>query len=345
LRTEELISVVTPARNAERFIGRSLESVLGQTYSKIEIIVVDDGSTDATAAAVSAVAKTDPRVRLVQTDKIGVSAARNLAISNAKGSLIAPIDADDIWHPDKLAKQLAVLQAAPLNVGVVYCWSVGIDEDDRVVLPTWNNSTASGNVLCDIVVSGIAGNGSTPLIRREYVEAVGGYDEHLTLCEDWKFYTALAGICEFAVVPEYLTGYRLRADSASVNALPMEKAVAQVTDWIRRTWPWLPNDVLRDRDHTVDAYLAFLAIRERKFGHAFRFLVAALRAHPSKLVTLSYAQLYFLLLAHVVKLRCYRWAFWRRPRLAWSPTVPNGTPIAESRSNAGKPSAIGGVPK
>jgi glycosyltransferase involved in cell wall biosynthesis len=313
LSENDLISVIIPACNVERFVRQALASVLNQSYRALEAIVIDDGSIDGTAGAVRSIAEADERVRLIHTKNVGVSAARNLAIAHARGTLIAPLDADDIWHPEKLARQLAVMRASGDKVGVVYCWSVGIDEQDRVILPVWNNSTAVGNVLHDILVSGIAGNGSTPLIRREYIHAVGGYDNTLTLCEDWKFYTALAGVCEFAVVPEYLTGYRLRADSASMQVLPMEKAIAQVTDWIACTWPRLPGDLLRDRRYTVNAYLAFLAIRQREFGHALRFLGLALSARPSKLFDFSYLRLFFLLFAHAVGLRYYRWLFWRRP--------------------------------
>jgi len=312
-RADDLISVIIPAHNVERFIDRTLSSVLNQTHRAIEVIVVDDGSTDRTAAVVRAIAGRDPRVRLVQTHNIGVSAARNLAIAESNGDLIATIDADDIWRADKLARQLAVLRASAPAVGVVYCWSTGIDERDRIILPTWNNSVAAGNVLHEIVVRGIAGNGSTPLMRREFVEAVGGYDAGLTLCEDWKFYTALAGVCEFAVVPEYLTGYRLHLESASMNVLPMERAIEGVTEWIARQWPELPESVFVDRRYTVNAYLAFLAIRQREFRHALRFLALALKARPGKLWDISYWQLYPLLAVHAIGFRTFRWQFWQEP--------------------------------
>src|SRR5690606_18685227 len=106
------------------------------------------------------------------------------------------------------------------------------------------------------------------LMRRSYVEAIGGYDANLTLCEDWKFYTDLASVCQFSVVPEYLVGYRLRRNSASMNVCSMEKAIDGVTEWIVRRWPLLPRRVLIDRRYTVSAYLAFLAIRQRFFCRA-----------------------------------------------------------------------------
>lgn len=327
VRADDLISVIIPAHNVERFIGQTLRSVLNQTHRTLEAIVVDDGSTDGTAGIVASVAEQDPRVRLIRTHNVGVSAARNLAIANSRGEFIATIDADDLWRRDKLARQLAVLRASGPEVGLVYCWSAGIDECNRIILPAWNNSVAAGKVLREIVVSGIAGNGSTPLIRRKYIDAVGGYDAGLTLCEDWKFYTALAGVCEFAVVPDFLTGYRLHLNSASVNVLPMEKAIDDVTEWIVRTWPWLPESVFVERRYTVYAYLAVLAVRQREFLHALRYLALAMRARPGKALTLSYLQLYPLLLAHAIGLRTFRWQFWRKPEIfveAPPPGAQNG---------------------
>lgn len=309
----EFVSVIIPARNVEQYIRQTISSVLSQTYATFEIVVVDDGSTDGTAAIIEAIARGDQRVRLIRTEKIGVSAARNLAISHAGGTLIAPLDADDIWHVEKLARQLAVLRAADSRVGLVYCWSSGIDEQGRVILPSWNSSQIHGDVLRDIIVSGIAGNGSTPLIRREFIDIVGGYDETLSLCEDWKFYTALAGVCDFEVVPEYLTGYRLRAGSASLDVCQMERAIEDVTAWIRSQWHWVSGDLMLDRSYTVDAYLAVLAVRQRKFANAARLLLSAAQARPNKVLASSYLRLWALWVAHAVGIRVYRWQFWKRP--------------------------------
>lgn len=310
---DDLVSVIIPARDVEAFAGRTLASVLEQTHRHLEVIVVDDGSTDGTADVVEDFARRDTRVHLLRGPSRGVSAARNLAIARSRGTWIAPIDADDLWHPDKLTRQLDVMQASGPEVGVVYCWSAGIDEDDRVILPAWNDSTASGDVLRDIVVSGIAGNGSTPLIRRTCLDAVGGYDEETALGEDWKLYTALAGVCRFAVVPQHLTGYRLRDDSASMGFERMEASLETITAWIRRRWPELPERLFRDRSHTVHAYLAVLAIREGAFGPALRRLGRAFLARPGRVFAFSYLRLFFLLAAHRVGIRTFRWQFWRPP--------------------------------
>ena len=110
LPEEPLVSVVIPVRNGERLIGRTLASALAQTYRNIEVIVVDDGSTDRTPALVETAAARDRRVRLLRRPHSGVTATRNFGISRANGSLIAPLDADDLWHQEKIARQVAAMQ-------------------------------------------------------------------------------------------------------------------------------------------------------------------------------------------------------------------------------------------
>ncbi len=115
---DRLISVIIPAFNAEPFIQRAIQSVTRQSYRQIEIIVVDDGSTDATAAVVECLARQDSPNPAVQDRNRGPSAARNYGISMARGDFIAPLDADDIWQPEKLARQYTVMRNAPETLGV-----------------------------------------------------------------------------------------------------------------------------------------------------------------------------------------------------------------------------------
>lgn len=311
---KNLISVIVPAYNAGRYIARSLASAGSQTYRDIEVIVVDDGSTDDTAERVREAMVADPRIHLVQTDRGGVSRARNLAIARARGDLIAPLDADDLWTSEKLERQLALLSRSPINTGVVYCGAAGIDDLDRIVLPVWNGHYASGNVLYPLIASGILSCGSTPLIRKSCIERVGGYDETLTLAEDWKFYTALAGECDFEVIPECLTGYRIRGDSSSVQVEPMEAALERCTQWIRQTWPGTPEVVFRERAFTIETYLAFMSIRARRYGAVPQYLWRAARAKPNALLELSIWELALLSIAHAAGLRRYEWALWRKPK-------------------------------
>ena len=123
----ELVSVIVPAYNAAATIGETLRSALAQTYPQLEVLVVDDGSTDATADIVRSFVARDPRVRLLQQANAGVAAARNLAIAQSRGAYVAPLDADDLWHPQKIALQLEALRRGGPRVGVVYCWWRVID--------------------------------------------------------------------------------------------------------------------------------------------------------------------------------------------------------------------------
>jgi glycosyltransferase involved in cell wall biosynthesis len=108
--SDPLVSVIVPAYNAASTVQETLHSVLAQTIARIEVIVVDDGSTADTAAAVVEIAAHDPRVRLERQPRCGVAVARNRAIQCASGEFIAPVDADDLWHPTKLERQLERFQ-------------------------------------------------------------------------------------------------------------------------------------------------------------------------------------------------------------------------------------------
>ena len=127
-----LVSVIVPAYNAARYIRQALESVCTQTYRDIEVIVVDDGSRDETPAIVEEFATSDPRVRLLLQNNAGVGAARNMGLRQAQGVYIAPIDADDIWHPGKLEAQVACMEAHGPETGLVYCWTNIIDSEGRL---------------------------------------------------------------------------------------------------------------------------------------------------------------------------------------------------------------------
>jgi glycosyltransferase involved in cell wall biosynthesis len=110
------VSVIVPAFNAAASIEETLDSVLGQTYENFDVVVVDDGSQDDTAVKVGRLAARDPRITLVRQNQSGIAAARNLAIERSSGELVAPLDADDLWHPRKLELQVRTLEAAPPSV-------------------------------------------------------------------------------------------------------------------------------------------------------------------------------------------------------------------------------------
>ncbi len=258
---QPLISVIIPAYNAEKFIAKTLESVLSQTYQNIEVLVVDDGSLDTTAAIVKSFAQKDSRIILLQQSNAGVAAARNLAIEKSKGEYIAPIDADDIWYPQNLEKQVKCLSSSTYSVGVVYSWSVDINEQD-LLTGGFYNSTIAGEVYTQLVYKYFIGNASSSLIRRICFEKVGGYNcqfrlENAQGCEDWELYLRIAEHYQFKVVPEYLVGYRIITRSMSCNYAAMAKSHSLIMADVRQRHPEIPSSIYRWSSSSFYIYLAF----------------------------------------------------------------------------------------
>jgi glycosyltransferase involved in cell wall biosynthesis len=235
-----LISVLIPAYNAGRTIEKTVLSALKQTYSNLEVLVVDDGSIDDTAALVRRMAQVDHRIKLLQKANGGVVSARNHGIELAQGEFIAPLDADDLWHPEKLSKQVAAMRDP---IGLVYCWSRAIDDQDRVLFDLAPCSLR-GNVYSALIIKNFLHSGA-PLVRRSCVDRVGGYDSALSFCEDFKFFLDIAERYDFDLVPEYLSAYRLHPGSLSKDLDAMLSSHKVVVDWAQAQHPELPAKLFR----------------------------------------------------------------------------------------------------
>jgi glycosyltransferase involved in cell wall biosynthesis len=217
--------VVIPAYNAGRTLHQTLMSARGQTHDDLQIIVVDDGSTDETAKVAAHNAAADPRVTLIQQPNAGVAAARNTGVAAATGEFIAVLDADDLWASTKIERQLAMFATSDPCVALVYTWFALIDARSRVIKPG-PRIYHEGEVLSTLAFYNFIGNGSAPLIRRTAIEEVGGFDATLRArggqgCEDWKLYFEIAERHHFALVPQALTGYRHTPDNMSSDVLQM----------------------------------------------------------------------------------------------------------------------------
>lgn len=283
---DPIVSVVVPVYNAERWIERTLSSAIAQSHRNIEIIVVDDGSVDQSAALVEVVASRDKRIRLFRRPQSGLSATRNFAIAQARGSLIAPLDADDLWHPEKIARQVAVMKTASPEVSLVYCWAVEIDENDFIIPPIRERSTFQGNVLAELVATaGFIDSSSNPLFRRSYLDAVGGYDLNFSRipAEDFRLYLALAEISEFAVVPSHLVGYRRVINSMSRSVAEMERGLDLSFRWIMERWPDMPADVKWQHIYHRNEFLAHLSLTKSQSVQALRYLIKGYKARPAAL--------------------------------------------------------------
>ncbi|MGJ5628760.1 glycosyltransferase family 2 protein [Nostoc sp. CALU 1950] len=276
-----LVSVIIPAYNAEKYIAETLHSVINQFYQNIEILVVNDGSQDRTGEIVRVIAEKDKRVILLEQQNAGVAAARNLAIKKSQGEFIAPIDADDIWYPENLKKQVQCLLNSDNNVGLVYSWSVHINEQG---LPTGciRASHIEGNVYKTLICHNFLANASATLIRRSCFDKVGGYncklkEQNAQGCEDWELYLRMAEHYQFKVVPEFLIGYRQLANSMSKDFSQMAKSHCLMLQEVKQKHPEIPAFLYRLSSSSFDVYLAHQSNQYHQYENTIFWLIQALR--------------------------------------------------------------------
>jgi glycosyltransferase involved in cell wall biosynthesis len=286
-----LVSAIIPAYNASATIERALQSVLAQTYGQLEIIVMDDGSIDDTAAIVERISREDPRIILLRQPNEGVATARNVSVAHARGEFIAPLDSDDIWHPLKIEKQMAVMVDGGSRIGLVYCLSRFIDEHDIIVSNDGRQVEARGDVFARLVAANFIGNASSPLIRRCCLEQVGGYDSSLRAqgaqgCEDLKVYLAIAEHKDFDLVPEYLVGYRTAAGSMSRNHASMARSWEIVIGDARSRHPELPLWLFRWARGNYYRWLALNCLSHKQVCRGLYYLAIAIVHDPSGNVSL-----------------------------------------------------------
>lgn len=287
------VSVIIPAYEAERFLSATLDSVLEQSYESFEVIVVDDGSTDSTPNLVRAYASRDGRVRLLEQSHAGVTRARNQGILASRGRYIAPLDADDVWFRDKLAKQVALFERSSDEVGLVYCWSVHIDAEGRLT-PHWCAHEVEAGALTALIICNFVGNASAPMMRRDCLEQVGGYDTRLRAqnaeaVADWDLYLRLAERVEFRVVREILMGYRIHPGNLSSNLAAMSRAHRFLMDAVAKQHPDLPEGLLGRSAAEMSFYLALLSGSYHHDGpSSLRWLRQAVRQNPAIAVQLKF---------------------------------------------------------
>jgi glycosyltransferase involved in cell wall biosynthesis len=289
MTTEEPnVSVVIPAFNAAAFIAQTLDSVLAQTLGSLEVIVIDDGSVDGTSAIVERFAARDSRVRLFHQENAGVGAARNTGIRHARGTYVAPIDADDVWSRDKLQKQVARMDECGGETGLVYCWSNLIDDTGRRVGAS-SSYTIEGRVARALVVRNVVGNSSVPLFRLTHLRDLGGYLTRAEQggaqgCEDWDLALRVAERHDVRVVPEPLVGYRQVASGMSSRGEGMRRSYAIMCDRLRSRNPDLSRSLLRWSAGRFHQYLASQAYGEGDYASTILHTVRAVMADPVALL-------------------------------------------------------------
>ncbi len=281
----DLVSVVIPVYNGERYIASTLRSVIDQTHESLEILVVDDGSTDGTAAILEMLAQQDSRIHLLSQSNRGVAAARNLGIKCAQGDFIAPLDADDIWHRDRISKQYRCLVDTEDDVGLVYSPCIGIDDSGARQSSCMDRNRFDGIVFLQLVMGYFLGCASTCLIKKACLRSVGLYDEKYFQqqaqgCEDWDLYLRIARQYRFRFLPDCLIAYRQATGSMSVDVNQMLRSYDRMMAKLGGPESVVPTRVFGWSRGAYLFYLSNRAIMARRPGLTVGLLFKMLSIDP-----------------------------------------------------------------
>jgi glycosyltransferase involved in cell wall biosynthesis len=280
------VSILIPAYNRANYLPETIDSVLKQSFRELDVIVVDDGSTDKTSQVVRAIA--DPRVQYIYQENRGVSGALNTAWRAARGEYIAFLGSDDVMLPTQIETLLKIIERDTF-LGLVYARAQAIDPQGNPLPQILGSSPKfAGRELASLLygdcVCGIA-----CIVRRNVLERVGGYDETLIANEDWDIWIRMAEVTRFAFHDEILARYRMHptsltgARSAHYRRVIIDR-VRLIENYYAR--PNVPPDALAIKSLAVrnmymDVGIRFLAIGALR--DATPYLVRAIRAHGNPL--------------------------------------------------------------
>jgi glycosyltransferase involved in cell wall biosynthesis len=278
-----LVTVVIPTRNRRVILATTLASVRAQSVGDIEVVVVDEGSTDGTAEAVEALA--DPRIRVVRNPQpTGVAAARNRGMREGHGSWVALLDDDDLWGPAKLHAQLEAARVA--DAAWAYTGAVAVDDDLTVVRaypPPTPEVLRADLPLRNTVPAG----SSNVLVRRNLVEEAGMFDEGLRHLADWDLWIRLGRLAAPACAPGPHVAYRIHAGNASLDtpeilgeAALIEQRYGTPIDWTL-VHAWIADSLLRSGRRRAAAGHFFRAGSRSSMRHYARALNALVSPAPA----------------------------------------------------------------
>lgn len=270
-------SVVIPCYNAVQFIATTLRGVCGQSFQSWEAIVLDDGSTDESAAIVEQIAGSDSRIRLIRKPNSGVSKTRNAGAAVAAGEYLAFLDADDAWHPTYLERMAAHLRRKP-EIGVSFAIARIVDAKGEAT-GALSSQKSLGLDTFDFLSSNPTTTCSNLIVRREVFEKLGGFPEQLCHAEDQLFLIR----AHLARVPiegcsEILVDYRIN-----------EKGLSSDLESMRSGWEYMAAQAVHDAPEIIDplipraralnlSYLARRALRVRSASGSWRYMLGALRS-------------------------------------------------------------------
>lgn len=287
----KLVSVIIPTYNVEKYIAQTLESVLAQSYTNFEVIIVDDQCSDLSIEICRQFQLNDPRIKIIHQQNRGLAGARNTGIRYAQGDYLAFLDADDLWLPEKLAKHIQHLDSEP-QVGVSFSRSSFIDDKGKS-LGIYQMPKLSGITPAHLLCRNPVGNGSAPVIRREVFEQIRFEKNYHGTLEDCYFDESFRQSedieCWFRIVvqtswkieglPDALTLYRVNEEGLSANILKQLDSWEQLITKHREIYP----EVVKSYENPARAYqlryLARRAVRLKQGQMAVELVNRALSTH------------------------------------------------------------------
>ena len=270
------VSVIIPAYNAITYLPETLESVLQQTFTDFEVLIVDDGSSDNIVQWANGL--TDDRVKFISQSNEGVSTARNLAISEARGDYIAFLDADDLWDKTKLEKQAQFLDDNP-TVGLVATWMILTDEQGNPGAEV-KIDFEQGNIRKQLIEISLIPCGSIPMVRRVCFDNVGVFDPTLRFGEDWEMWTRIAADYDFGLIKEILVYYRQHSKNSSKNS---HEILPDFDRLIEKMFDSVPQELLAIKAKTygrMNLYIAWKSLENEDYKGARDFSNQAIKYYP-----------------------------------------------------------------
>jgi glycosyltransferase involved in cell wall biosynthesis len=286
MEKQPLVSVIIPAYNSASYVAQAVDIALAQSYAPLEIIVVDDGSSDNTAEVLKPY---EERIQFVQQANHGPAHARNTAIRRARGELLAFLDADDQWLPEKLALQVPHFLGNP-KVGVVHSDWVVLDMETGQRRPsTRPHHLGVGNcyrrLFDDIYV-----NTPTAVVRRECLERVGMFDEELRVYEDYDLMIRIARHYEFAYLAQPLLIYRKHPHNTTRNQLNcvvgLWKTITKMVEADPSLWHELGKDAVTRKLSQLSFGAGYFYYDQGDFRAARRCFFESLSWRPSRYAAL-----------------------------------------------------------
>ncbi|MDD5327112.1 MAG: glycosyltransferase [Phycisphaerae bacterium] len=270
------ISIVIPTYNRSRLLVRAVTSVLNQSYSNFELIIVDDASTDNTEEVVSSF--NDERIRYIRHEKNkGEAAARNTGIKSAKYGYIAHQDSDDEWFPEKLAKQVLAFENCPPQTGVVYTGFWKEENGKRTYIPSEGINKKEGDIHRELLKGNFVGSPVT-LIKKECFEKAGVFNEGIFHLVDWELWLRISKDYHFKYIDEPLAVAHYHSDNVSFNYHAFIEALELV---LEKYSDEFASDKKLLAKHYIDIGNRLVVNNEVQNGR--RYLIKAVKLRPSNI--------------------------------------------------------------